>query len=233
MRGALAEMLVGVWAYEGRSRERAGDFAPGDLAAELAGGRVDGRDVRRAAAADSGAATSRCSLAVYRGTRAPALALRAFWSAAMARVAMHRSRRVAMARWCPFAVAQRRPPGGRLDANANMCSMPSGHGQIPYPRLRAALDAGDLEFVRRYAREQGPVDLGDALRVCLLIRDRDPGQFERAAVRWISRFALEARQATLEDVRAAADALEDLRSDADGAMADLAELCVRHRIAVA
>ena len=215
MRGALAEMLVGVWAYEGRSRERAGDFA-----AELAGGRVDGREVRRAAAADSGAATSRCSLAVYRGTRAPALALRAFGSAAMAR-------------WCPFAVVQCRPPGGRLDANANMCSMPSGHGQIPYPRLRAALDAGDLEFVRRYAREQGPVDLGDALRVCLLTRDRDPGQFERAAVRWISRFALEARQATLEDVRAAADALEDLRSDADGAMADLAELCVRHRIAVA
>ncbi len=109
--------------------------------------------------------------------------------------------------------------------------VPSGHGQIPYARIRAAIDAGDLDFLRRYAREDGKIRLDDALRVCLLIRDRDPERFERAAVRWLGRFVLEAREATLEEVRDAADALEELRTDADTAMAELAELCVRHRIA--
>jgi hypothetical protein len=35
--------------------------------------------------------------------------------------------------------------------------------------------------------------LDDALRICLVIRDSDPDRYERAAVRWLGRFALEAR----------------------------------------
>ncbi len=108
--------------------------------------------------------------------------------------------------------------------------MPIGHGQIPYARIRAAIDAGDLPFVRRYAREDGTIRLDDALRVCLLIRDQDPERFERAAVRWLGRFVLEARDATLEEARVAAESLEELRTDANTAMAELAELCIRRQI---
>ena len=74
------------------------------------------------------------------------------------------------------------------------------------------------------------IRLDDALRVCLLIRDHDPEHYERAALRWVGRFALEARDATLADVRAAADALARLPDDAADAMADLERLCVAHRL---
>lgn len=75
-----------------------------------------------------------------------------------------------------------------------------------YGRFRRALQTGNLALVRAAALELPTIRLDDALRVCLLIRDNDPAQYERAALRWVGRFALEARTATLADVRAAADA---------------------------
>jgi len=41
------------------------------------------------------------------------------------------------------------------------------------------------------------VDLGDALAVCGTIRRAEPERFERAALRWLARFCLERREATL------------------------------------
>ena len=38
--------------------------------------------------------------------------------------------------------------------------------------------------------------LDDALRICLVLRGGDPDRYERAAVRWLGRFALEAREAS-------------------------------------
>lgn len=67
---------------------------------------------------------------------------------------------------------------------------------IPWPLVRSALDRGDLEWLRQNADRLAPVRLTDALRICLIIRDREPVQYERAAMRWLSRFALEARNAT-------------------------------------
>jgi hypothetical protein len=83
-------------------------------------------------------------------------------------------------------------------------------------------------MVRHAAAELPTISLHDALRVCLLIRDRDPEHYERAAIRWVGRFALEASTATLGDVRAAADALAILRDDADDGMARLQRLCLAH-----
>jgi len=99
-----------------------------------------------------------------------------------------------------------------------------------YSRFRRALQTGSLPLVRAAAAELPTVRLDDALRVCLLIRDHDPEHYERAALRWVGRFALEARDATLADVRAAADALARLPDDAADAMADLERLCVAHRL---
>ena len=102
---------------------------------------------------------------------------------------------------------------------------------IPRPQVLLALDRGDLEWLRRHAAELAPISLADALRICLIVRDREPEQYEKAAVRWLGRFALEALRATVEDVRLAAEALEELPEDPESAMEQLAVLCRRHSLA--
>src|ERR1700722_2771642 len=87
-----------------------------------------------------------------------------------------------------------------------------------YGRFRRALGQGNLQLVRAAAGELATIRLDDALRVCLLIRDRDSQRYERAALRWVARFAVEARAATLGDVQAAAQALSQLPGDPDEAM---------------
>jgi hypothetical protein len=100
-----------------------------------------------------------------------------------------------------------------------------------YGRFRRALARGNLQLVRAAAGELPTIRLDDALRVCLLIRDRDPDRYERAALRWVARFAVEAADATLSDVQAAAAALARLPSDPDEAMSQLQLLCLAHRLA--
>ena len=99
-----------------------------------------------------------------------------------------------------------------------------------YARFRRALQTGSLPVVRAAAAELPTIRLDDALRVCLLIRERDPNQYERAALRWVGRFALEARDATLAEVRAAVAALEQLADEPDESMAALQRLCLAHRL---
>ncbi|HEY2768301.1 MAG TPA: hypothetical protein VGI76_08590 [Solirubrobacteraceae bacterium] len=101
---------------------------------------------------------------------------------------------------------------------------------IPWPLVRGALDRGDLEWLRRNAARLAPIRLTDALRICLIVRDREPAQYERAAVRWLGRFALEARNATLADLKRAAEALSALPNDANTAMEELATLCRHHKL---
>src|SRR5579884_471525 len=98
-----------------------------------------------------------------------------------------------------------------------------------YSRFRRALATGNLLLVRTAAAELPHVTLKDALEVCLLLRDQDPERFERAAVRWLGRFALEAREVTLEAVQRAAAALDAMPRQPDAAMEALAALCLKHR----
>ena len=58
------------------------------------------------------------------------------------------------------------------------------------------------------AAELRRIDLADALSLCLLIRDDDPLRFERAAVRWLSRYAAEDRQLRLVEARELVDMLD-------------------------
>ena len=99
-----------------------------------------------------------------------------------------------------------------------------------YGRFRRALQRGNLELVRAAAGELPTIRLDDALRVCLLIRDRDPGRYERAALRWVARFAVEARDAILADVLAAVAALARLPIEPDEAMSQLQRLCLTHQL---
>ena len=99
-----------------------------------------------------------------------------------------------------------------------------------YSRFRRALETGNELLVLATARELPQVSLADALRVVLLLRDGEPERYERACVRWLGRFALEARGVTIDALRAAADALDALPERATDSMERLQALCVAHNI---
>src|SRR5205085_12382335 len=99
-----------------------------------------------------------------------------------------------------------------------------------YVRFRRALETGNQLLVLAAARELPRIALDDALRICLVLRDGDPERYERAAVRWLGRFALEARGVTIDALRLAADALDALPDRAAEAMESLQRLCVAHGI---
>src|SRR5437588_4378553 len=91
----------------------------------------------------------------------------------------------------------------------------------PYARFRRALQTGNEALVTAAALELPHVALDDALRICLVLRGGDPERYERAAVRWLGRFALEARAVCIADLRAAAGALAALPHHAPEAMEQL------------
>ena len=95
----------------------------------------------------------------------------------------------------------------------------------PYQRFRRALATGNLNIIRAAAAELPRVDLGDALSVCMAIRDSEPERFERAALRWLARFCVERPRATVADVRLAADAFESMAGDPAAALETLRRLC--------
>ena len=101
----------------------------------------------------------------------------------------------------------------------------------PYTWFRSALRRGDLVGVRAAAAELGhKVNLVDALAVVLLMAASDDDAFDRAATKWLARFALERPAAGLEDLRLGLSALEALPYNRDAARQTLAELCARHRL---
>jgi hypothetical protein len=96
----------------------------------------------------------------------------------------------------------------------------------PYACFRRALETGNELLVLGAARELPQVALDDALRICLVLRDGDRRRYDRAAVRWLGRFALEARAVTIRDIRTAAAALDALPTRTAEAMEQLQRLCV-------
>jgi hypothetical protein len=99
-----------------------------------------------------------------------------------------------------------------------------------YTRFRRALSTGNLNLIRAAAAELPRVGLPDALEVCLLMRDQDRRGFERAAVRWLGRFALEARGVTIEALERAASALRTMPQAPDSAMEVLSRLCIQYGV---
>jgi hypothetical protein len=96
---------------------------------------------------------------------------------------------------------------------------------ISFPRVRAAIDAGDLGFIRRH-RAQMTLSLANEAEVCQLIAEQDPQSLEAARVQWIGRFTAEVNHARPGAYQAVLEAFEGLRSDPEPAVARLKELCV-------
>jgi|SRR5579864_2161554 len=101
-----------------------------------------------------------------------------------------------------------------------------------YSRFRRALATGNANLVIAAALELPQIALDDALRICLVFRDGDPERYERAAVRWLGRFALEARGVTIDAIQAAAAALDSLPERTSEAMEQLQRICLLHDIRV-
>lgn len=95
-----------------------------------------------------------------------------------------------------------------------------------YGRFQRALETGNLTLIRNAAAELPRVDLGDALAVCVVIRHAEPERFQRAALRWLARFCIERRDATLAQVQAAAWAFDNI-TDEPAALETLERLCSR------
>ena len=100
----------------------------------------------------------------------------------------------------------------------------------PYARFRRALETGNAALVTAAALELPQIALDDALRICLVLRGGDAARYERAAVRWLGRFALEARSVTIGDLRIAAEALDALPGRPAEAMERLQRLCLTHGV---
>jgi hypothetical protein len=101
----------------------------------------------------------------------------------------------------------------------------------PYRWFSSALRRGDLVGVRSAAAELGhKVNLVDALSIVLLMADREDDAFERAATRWLARFVIERPAVGLEDLRFGLVALQALPANREAALAQLSELCTRHRL---
>ncbi len=97
----------------------------------------------------------------------------------------------------------------------------------PYGHFQRALRTGNLTMIRAAAAELPAVNLEDALSICLLVAEREPRHFERAALRWLGRYCLERHDVTIDDVRDAADAFARLRDDRDSAAGTLRRLSSR------
>lgn len=110
----------------------------------------------------------------------------------------------------------------RASSQANGWGAPKGSS---YMRFRRALKTGNLEVIRAAAAELPQISLEDALHVCVLLRDREPQRYERAAVRWIGRFCVEKHDVTLTDVDHARAAFSQMREDPEGALGLLQALC--------
>jgi hypothetical protein len=75
---------------------------------------------------------------------------------------------------------------------------------------------GNLREAEIAARELGGLSLDDALSLCVILAERDPQRFERAALRWLQRF-IEERLPPISEVALAAAALAELRHGDRGA----------------
>jgi hypothetical protein len=95
-----------------------------------------------------------------------------------------------------------------------------------YARLRRAIAQRNVTIVLATAAELPRVPLAEALAICLLLLDREPERYERAAVRWHSRFCREVRP-SLPDAQLALSALHALAGSGWEAAAQcLGSLCL-------
>src|SRR3954454_11732690 len=97
----------------------------------------------------------------------------------------------------------------------------------PYARLVRAIRVGNLAIIEATAAELGWVALTDALAILLVIEAKDDDRFERSAIRWAGRLALEVPDLDLAELAGALESLHAL--PAEHAQRTLLQLAGRAR----
>jgi hypothetical protein len=99
-----------------------------------------------------------------------------------------------------------------------------------YHRFRRALDRGNVTDALSSASELEHVALTEALELCLLLVEKSPDRFGRAALRWHGRYCREVRDVDLDEGSAVLATLGALRGPSSKVAASaLAELLSRRR----
>jgi hypothetical protein len=80
----------------------------------------------------------------------------------------------------------------------------------PYSRLKRAIQAGNLAIIAATAAELGWVPMPDALGILLVIEAKNDERFERSAVKWAGRLALEVPDLALAELAGALESLHAL-----------------------
>ena len=93
-----------------------------------------------------------------------------------------------------------------------------GHPRAIFSR---AIERGNLVAAEASAREVGNLTLEEALRPLFLYAAKDPVKYERAALRWLARYATGGKAVTLLKVQLAASALAEMRAGEREAAAKL------------
>jgi hypothetical protein len=89
--------------------------------------------------------------------------------------------------------------------------------------FQRALERGSVPDAISAAKAMGGLSLGDALALCVVLAERDRGHYQRAAVRWISRFLEEAADVSLEETQVVTAALAALPTAPQVALPTLRE----------
>jgi hypothetical protein len=98
----------------------------------------------------------------------------------------------------------------------------------PFVRFRRALDRGNVTEALSSAAELEHVGLAEALELCLLLADKAPERFGRAALRWHARYCREVRDVDIDEGLAVLATLGALRGPSSKVAASaLAELLSR------
>src|SRR5919197_3671075 len=93
--------------------------------------------------------------------------------------------------FCTRRDSCRRAASAALSSSAALTPSGCEHAFVsirgsPYAHFRQALDTGNLALIRTAVAELPQINLDDALRICLVIREREPGSFDRPACRWLA-----------------------------------------------
>lgn len=95
----------------------------------------------------------------------------------------------------------------------------------PYQRFRRAIATGNLNIIRASAAELPRIGVGEAAAILLVIAEREPDRYQRAAVRWLGKLCLERSDAQLAHLGALAQALAALPAEPAAARAALVTAC--------
>lgn len=94
----------------------------------------------------------------------------------------------------------------------------------PLTRYRRAIETRSVLLAELSAREMGFVTLPDALALAALYASEGSPKFDKAAVRWLARYALERDAVRLADLQMAVTALAALPDRPERALRLLHEL---------